>query len=170
MTCRLIWKFWVGACLKSTRHRYVPWSWSLKSSIHSKGKGWAFSSNLARAPKLPSFQWRPISAPWPPLTSKLKIKWWDILISKYISTYMVSKIFDKITKCAYFGQGIARLRKLSYPIWPWKPKKNCLNVGFKKFKSIFLRHILFMKTTVFIFFPHFFLAHLWFFWWKLQNK
>ena len=45
---------------------------------------------------------------------------------------MVSKIFDKITKCAYFGQGIARLRKLSCPIWPWKPKKNSLNVGFKK--------------------------------------
>ena len=30
---------------------------------------------------------------------------------------MVSKIFDKITKCAYFGEGIPRLRKLSYPVY-----------------------------------------------------
>ena len=69
---------------------------------------------------------------------------------------MVSKIFDKITKCAYFGEGIPRLRKLSYPIWPWKSKKNCLNVGFKKLKSIFFETYPFHENNCFHFFPHFF--------------
>ena len=66
MTSRLILAFLVGACRKSTLHRYCPRSASRRSSIHSSGAGRARSSKRARAPRLaPSFQWRPMGMPLP---------------------------------------------------------------------------------------------------------